>query len=90
MKQSLPSLLWASRARRSWLTDVLTWLPLVDGTRSTGPFWISAALGALQKSMEPERMRHFRYQSIFNKVADMRTNKSDLSYVFFVTIVQIF
>lgn len=47
MKQSLPSLPRVSSDPRSSVTTVFAWLPLVD---ATGPFWMSEALGELQKS----------------------------------------
>lgn len=65
MKQSLPCPLRVSRANWSELNWTL--LSLVDAT--IGPFWISEALGALQKSRERSRKkRPDGYQSELHSV----------------------
>lgn len=67
MKQSLPCPLRVSRANWSGLKDVWTLLSLVDAT--IGPFWISEALGALQKSRERSRKKRTDgYQSEFHSI----------------------
>lgn len=56
MKQTLPCFPWVIRGHLSWVPPI--WVLLVDATGPNGPFWMSIALGVLQKSNRKSKKKN--------------------------------